>query len=980
MSLKMTSEQIDSLWKKIRGFGEEIRCPANQPIYLSNPDVAFLLVQGEADLFSVQRNEEKTTGPRSHLIHLGPGSLLFGRSTDFKEGGATQLLVGQGGTLALRIPVEALDRAFRIQGLRQPLVDAVEQVVSALSETMVDCVPPRRQHTVTQAGVQQVPGAKAICSKSGMLWLDSGLSELRFGDRMISVENGLLAPIPLTPNNWAILREDKSVTLLSTEEVLANGFKDNLAMAFFLETLASVLAERLRRQRLLGADQLSQSIEADKMRVSQALRKMISIHSAGHSDGNAGRAERDEPPLLRAVRSVSEQIGVELPQLSWREVLSKGQDPLDALLATGRIRKRKVILKGEWWNKDMGPLLAFRKYGTELEPAALIPRRKGGYTLEEPSAGDVTRVTKNVALTLEPLAFQLYRPFPIKGLDARGLLEFATHGLKRDFALVLGLGMLGGFLALITPLATGLVFDSVIPGAERGMLFQLVLAMLAIAFGQAMFSLTRNFALLRTETRMSAGMQAAIWDRLISLPAPFFRKFTSGDLARRAQGIDGIRRALAGAVLGSVLAAIFSVWNIALLFFYDAYLAMAAVALVGVAVLVSVLASRAQIVHQRAILEIDGQLTGLLYQLLVGISKLRVAGTENRAFSVWANGFAKKREHEYKAGLVENRIQVFSSIFHVCCSIVFFWIVGHQEEAMPIGMFLGFFAAFGAFQGAAMSLANAAMVGVQVVPLWERAQPILETAPEVSEGGVSPGDLSGRIELNHLSFRYAEDGPLVLDDVNLEIKPGEFVAIVGPSGSGKSTVLRLLLGFEKPISGGVFYDAQPLSHLDLRQVRNQFGVVLQNSRVMGGDIFSNIVGSTLLTLDDAWKAAEMAALDTDIKEMPMGMHTVTSEGGGTLSGGQRQRLMIARALANSPRILFFDEATSALDNRTQAIVSESLEQLRTTRIVIAHRLSTIRNADKIIVMKRGRVVEQGRYAELMALDGTFAALAKRQIA
>jgi ATP-binding cassette subfamily C protein len=266
------------------------------------------------------------------------------------------------------------------------------------------------------------------------------------------------------------------------------------------------------------------------------------------------------------------------------------------------------------------------------------------------------------------------------------------------------------------------------------------------------------------------------------------------------------------------------------------------------------------------------------------------------------------------------------------------------------------------------------------VPTYERAKPILETLPEVDEMKADPGELTGELEVSHVSFRYREDGPIVLKDVSVQVKPGEFVALVGPSGSGKSTLFRLLLGFEKLEAGAVYYNGRDLVGLDIREVRRQIGVVLQNGKLMAGDIFTNIIGSSLLTLEDARQAARMAGLEDDLKAMPMGLHTVISEGGGTLSGGQRQRLLIARALVHRPRILFFDEATSALDNRTQAIVSESLDNLQATRIVIAHRLSTIMNADRIYVLQDGRVVQQGTYDELIQAEGVFADLAKRQMA
>jgi ATP-binding cassette subfamily C protein len=298
---------------------------------------------------------------------------------------------------------------------------------------------------------------------------------------------------------------------------------------------------------------------------------------------------------------------------------------------------------------------------------------------------------------------------------------------------------------------------------------------------------------------------------------------------------------------------------------------------------------------------------------------------------------------------------------------------------LTTGSFLAFFVAFNQFLAAVLQLSTTTLSILNVVPLYERAKPILESSPEVDPAKTLPGELSGAIEMSNIVFRYDQDSPLVLRGLTLSVQAGEFVAIIGQSGCGKSTVLRLLLGFEKPESGSIYFDGQDLSGLDVQGVRQQSGVVLQSGRLVAGTILTNIIGSASLTGEDAWEAARMAGMDADIKAMPMGLHTVVSEGGGTLSGGQRQRLMIARAIVNKPRIVLFDEATSALDNETQAIVSRSLESLRATRIVIAHRLSTVINADRIVVLEKGTVVQSGTYQELISQDGLFRELAQRQI-
>jgi ABC-type bacteriocin/lantibiotic exporter with double-glycine peptidase domain len=389
---------------------------------------------------------------------------------------------------------------------------------------------------------------------------------------------------------------------------------------------------------------------------------------------------------------------------------------------------------------------------------------------------------------------------------------------------------------------------------------------------------------------------------------------------------------------------------------------------------------------QRPVIAAEGQIVGLMLQLMTGIAKLRVTGAEGRAYAQWANAFADQKRLEMRTGEIDARLEVFSAAFPIVSSICLFAVMMSTLDdgvgsgsAISTGDFIAFNAAFGTFIAETQALAAASLSVLSVVPLFERARPILDAQPEVDTSKADPGELSGLIEVDHLSFRYRPGEPLVADDVTLTVRPGEFIALVGPSGSGKSTMLRLLLGLEKPETGSIYYDGRDLTELDVQKLRQRIGVVMQNARIRAGTIYENIVGAGRHTLDDAWTAARMAGLEEDLRSLPLGMHTTLQQGGSTLSGGQRQRLMIARAIVARPRLLFFDEATSALDNRTQAIVSGSLQDLQATRIVIAHRLTTITRADRIYVMDRGRIVQAGTYAELMAQEGLFVDLIRRQL-
>jgi NHLM bacteriocin system ABC transporter ATP-binding protein len=499
-----------------------------------------------------------------------------------------------------------------------------------------------------------------------------------------------------------------------------------------------------------------------------------------------------------------------------------------------------------------------------------------------------------------------------------------------------------------------------------------------------LISLTANVAMMRMEGRMEAGVQSAVWDRLLSLPVRFFKQYNSGDLVGRSLAIGQIRQMLTGAVLTSLLTGVFSIFSFILLFQYSSSLALIATVLVLVAALMSASCGWLQMRNQRAIYEVMGRISGLTLDLMSGIAKLRMSGTESQAFARWAEEFTKQKSISNRAARVSIAMTIFSRIFPSVTGIAIFyfgWNMMKGGAGLTPGGFVAFNAAFGQFLGASLGLAMTAISVIGIIPAYERAKPILKAIPEAQgASSLDPGRLHGAIECSRILFRYESDLPLVLNDISIQIKPGQFVAFVGHSGSGKSTLFRLLLGFETPESGSIYFDGMDLADIDPQALRRQMGVVMQNGKVFDGDIFTNIVGASPLTIADAWAAARSAGFDKDIEAMPMGMNTVISEGGGGLSGGQRQRLMIARAIVHRPRILLFDEATSALDNQTQSIVSRSLEALEATRIVIAHRLSTIINADQIYVFDQGRITQHGTYEELAGQEGLFRDLAQRQIA
>jgi ATP-binding cassette subfamily C protein len=684
---------------------------------------------------------------------------------------------------------------------------------------------------------------------------------------------------------------------------------------------------------------------------------------------------RPDGSLVAACRLVGQALGLAIhPPPS-----PSGGDPLAGIAAASRLRMRRVLLQGEWWRCDNGPLLAFRQ--PDEQPVALLPRAPGRYDLVVPETGRREPLTAALAASLTGQAVMFYRPLPERAVTGRDLLRFGLFGSRRDVIAIVILGVASGLLALAIPLVTGVVFNTVIPGAQHGRLMQLGLALVASALAIGVFTIVQKIAVVRTEYRADAAIQAALWDRLLSLPASFFRTYEAGDLGDRVMGVTTIHQTLSETLTSCFLATIFSLFSLGLLFVYNVPLALVAVGLVMVFVSVTALVASRYLRRRRLVSAIQGRLSGLALQVITGIMRFRVAGAEDRAFARWAAPFEARQQLAYRAGIPRVFLVVWNALFPILTALILFTLVATNGLIqMTTGAFLAFAAALAQFVAGAIAVNGALVFSLDVVPLYERIAPILRTPPEVDAGGAHPGELTGAIRLDHVSFRYGPDAPLILDDVSLDIQPGECVAIVGPSGSGKSTLLRLLLGFERPTSGAISYDGHDLATLDIREVRRQLGVVLQNGSVTPGFILDNIIGAAPLSVADAWEAARLAGLDAEIEQLPMGMYTIVSEGGSTFSGGQRQRLLIARALARRPRIVYFDEATSALDNRTQAVVSASVASLRATRVVIAHRLSTILQADRILVLDSGRVVQTGTYEELLRQGGVFGELARRQLA
>ena len=712
---------------------------------------------------------------------------------------------------------------------------------------------------------------------------------------------------------------------------------------------------------------------------SAALESSLQALGAPFAVGDAPHASRSSDPLTRACEIAVADFGLTL-DLPFGIPEKPGADVV-AIAERAGLRARQVQQGDKWWSEYSGPMIAFRK--EDGSPVALIRTGATGYRIQLPFGGKPERVTAALAGELTGDAFLFYRPLPARSISLRDFLVFGLTGCGREIGLIVLVGIAAGLLGLAAPLAFGALFDYVIPHAERKQIALLGALVGLSAVCTMLLRIAGGFATLRVEARIASSLQTALWDRLLRLPVSFFRSYTTGDLASRSLAIDRIQQTLTGPILTSAMAGCLSSFQVGVLFCYSAKLAFLAVALLAIAFVAATVLGAVQVHSQRKITRIQGRISGILAELLSGIAKIRVAGAEMRAFAYWAESFSARSREWVRARRFANVLTTFNSAFPIASLAVVYWaglrLVQQDAGArMTTGEFLAFTASFQTLLLAALQVSSAVVSGLVIVPEYERLRPILEAAPESGPTTTEAQELSGKIEISHVTFRYRPDQPPVLRDLSLRVMPGEFVAIVGESGCGKSTLLRILLGFEEPQSGAVYYDGHAMKGLNASSVRRQMGVVLQSGRLMAGSIASNIGRTLSLSPEEVLEAARLAGLEEELKEMPMGLHTMLSDGGGGLSGGQRQRVLIARAIVNRPRILLLDEATSALDNRSQALISERLACLKATRIVIAHRLSTIRSADRILVMENGEFTQSGSYEQLASQPGLLAELAARQ--
>lgn len=661
---------------------------------------------------------------------------------------------------------------------------------------------------------------------------------------------------------------------------------------------------------------------------------------------------------------------VEIP-----EEIENVNEQLEYICRPNGMMTRTVELADRWYDNAFGAFLAVRKEDEDV--VALLPYAiKGYYYVNE--KGKKVPINKKNASDFEKEAVSFYRPLPLKKLT---ILDLMKYGLSTwnvfDQLIPIGVMLLITLVGILIPKLNHFLFDQVVKDGRISLLISTVFFIICVQAVTQLISAIRSLLASKTNTKMDVAVQAAAMMRVLSLPPSFFKEYSSGELERRVSYISTLCSSMMDIIFGTGITSLFSLIYISQIFRYAPGLVVPALIVILATLVISLMTTFIQMRITKQTMELAAKESGMNYAMINGIQKVKLTGAEKRAFSRWGELYAQEAKLQYNPPLFLKLNSVITAAISLIGTIVFYF-VAIQTGVSPED-YIAFESAYAMVAAAFMAVADIATTIADIKPTMDMVKPVLDAVPETGEGKQFIDSISGGIELNNVSFRYTKDTPNIIDDMSLTIRAGQYIAIVGKTGCGKSTLMRLMLGFETPQTGSIYYDGHDLKAIDARSIRRKIGTVMQDGKMFSGDVYSNIVISApWLTLDDAWEAAEMAGMADDIRLMPMGMNTLISEGSGGISGGQRQRLMIARAIAPKPKILMFDEATSALDNITQKKVSDSLDQLKCTRIVIAHRLSTIRHCDRIILLDKGKIVEDGTYDELMKKKGAFADLVARQ--
>ena len=962
--------------------GTTVPCAGNLPVAIDDPDSVWFIQEGAVDLFMVEFKDGVEQAAPHHLLRRDSGGLLPGVASDEQndENDTSLGLVAKGlpDTLLKRVPASMLSEVNPAE-----LAAQTDTWLSAITDSLsrlVNRIP--RATALAEPDTTQALEACTLSARRGVVWVtDPPRGTSLFMDM---IDQGELAEaggrqkslLPLTRTSWLTVLENVEVSSKSTQTLAQEGSLLTALASFYAMAFA---LERLNRRLAVVDDANLERARTTSRRTAEkaARQRLFNIYNQPIEQD----VDDEDTTLADAMQIVGRHQGIRFT-IPERSGPSESLIGLADILDASGVRARRVRLdtEGRWWRGDSNAMLAFR--AEDGRPVALLPGAFGRYREVDPVSKRSVRITANRARTLESKAWMFYRPLPSENLNPSDLLRVAFHGSAPDVVRLVTAGIPGGLIKLLPALALGFVASHVVAGGSAGVLYALAATLAGFGLLGALLHVLQSTSMMRLEGRSATRVEAAFWDRLIRLPPKVLHRHPAGELAMSGMAFQNLRDGFQGVVADSLLSVIFLLPVFGVIFFYDATLGIVALVFSLASLLVTISLGLRQMSPYRRMIGAVGRVAGRLFQIVGGIAKLRVEGAEASAYAIWARDYREQKRAELNLGRLEGHSRAFGAALPFFAGGVLLLAVSTLgDRNVPIGDFLIVYTVFLAFQIAVGRLGESMGTVAATLPAFDQMRPLLTAVPETQVEGEPVEYLGGEVLFDRISFRYDPDGPLVLDDVTIRADPGEFIAIVGESGAGKSTLFRLALGIDRPSGGAVYYDGRDLRHLNLKQLRRRIGSVPQSVRLHPQDLWDNIVAHhEETTTEEVWQSARSAAIEQEIKAMPMGLMTMVGANGAVLSGGESQRVTIARSLIGSPRIMLLDEATNWLDNENQAEVMENLARLTSTRIVIAHRLSTLEQADRIYVLQAGRVVQSGAFRELMDVEGVFSELVKRQIA
>ncbi len=955
--------------------GESCPCAGNLPAPLDDCDHVWFIARGSVDLFLVELRDGVEQASQQHLLRREAGELLPGVAPD-REGGDKEttlglLAKGLPDTLLMRLPASLLNEVDPAE-----LAQQADTWLEAITETLsrfAGSIP--RPTALAEPGETRSLESCVLSVRQGVVWVSVPSHGTGLYMDMVETDagGGDEALVPLTRTSWLAFHSEVTVSGTSTRELAERG---QLLPALASFHAAAFALERLNRQLAVVDDANLERARIASRRTAErnARQRLFNIYDRPIEEDVGDTA------LADALKIIGRHQGIDF-RVPPHQASGSPPGLTDILDASGvRARRLRISPDNTWWRGDSSAILAFRS--ADDSPVVLLPGLFGRYREIDPASGRGVRMTTRRAGGLKAEAWMFYRPLPSRPVRPRDLLDIAFRGSAADLARLMATGLSGGLVKLLPALALGFVAHQATTGGSAGSLYVVAVTLAGFGLLGALLHLLQGTVLMRLEGRSASRVEAAFWDRLMRLPPGVLRRQPTGDLAMSGMTFQNVRDGLQGLVADSLLSVIFLAPVLGVVFFYDAFLGLVVLAFSLLSLIVTVVLGLLQVAPRGRMIRAARRVTGRLFQIVAGIAKLRVESAEGSAFAIWAGDYRRQKRAELEVHGIDEHARAFGAALpFLAGAVLLFAVAAPGTRALPVGDFLVVYTVFITFQSAVARLGESVGTVAAMVPAFAQMRSLLAAVPEAGEEGALVEGLGGEILFDHVSYRYEPEGPLVLDDVTIHVRPGEFVAIAGESGAGKSTLFHLALGIDPPTSGAVYYDGRDLKHLNLKQVRRKIGTVPQAVRLHPQDIWDNIVAHHEgLGPEEVWRAARAAGIESGIKAMPMGMMTMVGGSGSVLSGGESQRVTIARSLVGDRRIMLLDEATNWLDNDSQAEVMQNLALMTTTRIVIAHRLSTLEQADCIHVLKAGKIVESGSFSELMDINGVFRNLVRRQIA